>query len=392
MINGRMKIAFVHNTLAVGGIERSLASLLDVLDYDLLDVDLYIMTSNSTLLSEINSHVNVIFQVHNIEKFLSKRKESATNHYIICLLELILKSYRRIIRFGLGIKLFRNAVLGKPIKKQYDAVFAADQGIVHCFAIEKLFSSNKYAFYHDGSIAKFEKSIRTFSLFDGIIVVSHEQRHLIASQYPELLDMMIVVHNIVPQKNIINLSLNDDVDALFPDNQICIVSCGRLYFDKGFDIAVDAANLLVEKYERSFIWYILGEGREKKHLEKRIRQLELQNHIILLGSKVNPYPYIRKCDLYVQPSRIESFGISMVEAQILGKVVVATSTIGAKEVIQDGATGILCDIDSKDLAAKVHNVMCNRDLYQNILKTLDAAEFDSRNYEALQIFYDILKL
>ena len=73
MNNRRMKIAFVHNTLAVGGIERSLASLLDVLDYDLLDVDLYIMTSNSTLLSEINSHVNVIFQVHNIEKFLSKK-------------------------------------------------------------------------------------------------------------------------------------------------------------------------------------------------------------------------------------------------------------------------------------------------------------------------------
>lgn len=73
-----------------------------------------------------------------------------------------------------------------------------------------------------------------------------------------------------------------------------------------------------------------------------IDKLELQGRFFLLGKKTNPYPYIKACDIYVQPSRYEGKAVTVREAQILNKPVLITNFPTAKSQLENGVDGYIC--------------------------------------------------
>ena len=81
-----------------------------------------------------------------------------------------------------------------------------------------------------------------------------------------------------------------------------ITTVGRIAEVKGYDLLVKSAKLLKE-YNFKFKWYIVGDGPERLVIEEMIKKYNLDNDVILLGNKSNPYPYIKNCNLYVQTSR-----------------------------------------------------------------------------------------
>ena len=97
-----------------------------------------------------------------------------------------------------------------------------------------------------------------------------------------------------------------------------IVSVGRLSNEKGFDLAVEASKILKDK-NINFRWYFIGDGNQREALEQKIKSYQLQNHVLLLGLKDNPYPYIKKAKIYAQTSRFEGKSIAIDEAKILRK-------------------------------------------------------------------------
>lgn len=389
MYMGNKSIAFVHNTMAIGGIERSLINLLNRVDYTKVSVDFYMLTTAGTLINEINPNVNIYFRINALEKALAALITS-TSGIILTMLTIAQKAQRRLTRFVSSWPRFGKWVLGGPIAKHYDAVFALNQGSVQVFALENLNSDKKYAFYHNGNVELFNRFLHLFQKFDGIIIVSHTVSGLISSNHPTIAHKLQVMHNIVPKQDIVSRSMEDASQIDRRVGRCIIVSCGRLYRDKGFDLAVDAARIMSEQKLLNFSWYIIGDGKERHRIERRIKSAALQDRVFLFGGMKNPYPLIRACDIYVQPSRIESFGISMVEAQVLGKVVVATDTLGAKEVIEDGVTGILCEISASDIAAKVTAAMSSSNRFQSIKASVAGIEIEERNSLALQRFYNLL--
>lgn len=104
-------------------------------------------------------------------------------------------------------------------------------------------------------------------------------------------------------------------------------------------------------------WYVVGEGPERKALEKQIAELRLQKDFILLGIKENPFPYYAQCDLYVHATRFEGKSIAIQEAQALGCAVIASDCAGNREQIEDGVDGLLCLLTPEGIARKIEELI-----------------------------------
>jgi glycosyltransferase involved in cell wall biosynthesis len=121
----------------------------------------------------------------------------------------------------------------------------------------------------------------------------------------------------------------------------------------------------------------LGEGPSRKEYEKLIKEDNIQNKFILLGSDPNPYPYIDQCDIYVQPSRHEGYCLTLAEAKCLNKPIVTTNFTGAEEQIINENTGLIVNINEFEIYNAVKKLIINRDLCMKLSKNLTEENFDS---------------
>lgn len=126
-------------------------------------------------------------------------------------------------------------------------------------------------------------------------------------------------------------------------NVFKIIQVGRLDHEKkGQDILINAANILInEKGIKSVQIDLIGEGPSKVFLQKLVDRFGLNDYFNFLGIKTRDYIYKNLCnyDLFIQPSRIDGFGLTVVEA-IAAKVPVLTSNVyGPIEIIEDGKYG-----------------------------------------------------
>ena len=79
----------------------------------------------------------------------------------------------------------------------------------------------------------------------------------------------------------------------------------------------------------------------------------MEDYVVILGKKENPYPYIRSCDLYVQPSRYEGNCVCVREAQLLGKPVVITRYPTSASQLEDGVDGVIVPMENEECAAGI---------------------------------------
>ena len=116
----------------------------------------------------------------------------------------------------------------------------------------------------------------------------------------------------------------------------------------------------------AFMWHIVGDGSERARVEMLITENGLKDHVILEGSKTNPYPYMKYADLFVHPSYIESQGLTVLEAMTLGVPCVVTKSRGPCEFIKDGVNGLLTEQSPESLTKKVLSILTDKTLYQSI--------------------------
>jgi glycosyltransferase involved in cell wall biosynthesis len=130
----------------------------------------------------------------------------------------------------------------------------------------------------------------------------------------------------------------------------CVVS--RLVTDKGIGEAIKAFNRLANEYPNDKL-IIIGDGPESE----KFRTLAKNNpRIKLLGYQKDPLKYIAESNIFVHPAYHEGFGISLIEASMLSKPIIATAVGGIVEIITDYKTGLLVkdrDVDSLTDAMKL---------------------------------------
>jgi glycosyltransferase involved in cell wall biosynthesis len=139
-----------------------------------------------------------------------------------------------------------------------------------------------------------------------------------------------------------------DVSASpFNEHQIAAVASGRLRAEKGFDVLLRALPPVILRYPQ-FKLYILGDDRGAlDDIENLIVKLQLQEHVILDGFKVNPYVYYQNCDLFILSSRWEGFPNVLLENYYLNTPIVTTLCVPiVQQLIENGINGFTCSVDN----------------------------------------------
>ena len=144
-----------------------------------------------------------------------------------------------------------------------------------------------------------------------------------------------------------------DVSAEMPDDStVRLLSIGRFSSAKNFDNVPDICRRLLEM-GLAVKWYLIGYGGDEALIRRKITESGMEEHVMILGKKDNPYPYIAACDLYVQPSRYEGKAVTVREAQMLGKPVVITNYATSASQLEDGVDGVIVPMDNAGCAAGI---------------------------------------
>jgi glycosyltransferase involved in cell wall biosynthesis len=288
-------------------------------------------------------------------------------------------------------------MMGKiaPVEQEYDAAIAYWGDRTMFYMIDKVPNARKkIAWMHfDYSTPARDDAIYLdyFKKCDKIINVSTAVDDALKGTLPEIAEKCLVIENINSPALIRKLSLEPDsfTDAHFKG--LRILTLARISEQKGIDMIPEIlARLKRDKY--NLRWYILGDGDEQ--IKERVINLALERNVaemlIFLGTTTNPYPFMRDCDIYAQPSRFEGKPISVEEAKIMRCPIVCANYLSAKEQLASGKFGRIAEIDPESLYENIKELLDNPELRESFTKTLSQQNFG--NESEINKFYDVLGL
>jgi len=376
----KKKILFVIPSLDAGGAEKSLINLLNAIDYSLFEVTVLVFHGKGIFLKSIPKSVKLITVYGNFLYF----SESIFTSVCAFLKQgkLTLATHR--ILFFLKNKIEKNTSkaeqvswkhLSKAIpelKEEYDAAIGALEKSSIYYVVEKVKAKTKIGWIHtnySNSGMQKDFDLPFFERLNYMVTISEECKDDLKFNFPNIKDKIKVIHNIVSPKLIKELSEEKIVDSKFDTTAISILTIARLSKEKGIDLALEAALQLV-KMGKYFKWYIIGEGDERVYLETKIKEYQLENSFILLGLKANPYPYVKQSFIYVQPSRYEGKSLAIDEAKILSKPIITTNYPTAKDQIDHGVNGIICEMNPMALAQQILALTENPNLIEKFIFNL----------------------
>ncbi|MBQ9514175.1 MAG: glycosyltransferase [Clostridia bacterium] len=380
-MGSKTKIAFVLTWMSIGGQERALLEMLKHIDFNKIDVTLYLYDRGGGFENQVPSevHLKTIPRVQ-FSSFFS-HPICVVKRYVIGGLAIALgKCFHKNAR---NYKYFSNAFL--PIKEKFDYVILYDSFFLTKipFVLTKFKESKKVFWLHGEVKNHFINSdiIRHLYEFDKIFAVSSVVAKQLVDVRPELKDKTEVFYNYMDVKSIKEKSYNGES---FQDhyNGQRILTVGRISAEKGQDLAVLACKKLIDA-GYNIRWYACGAGDIFENIKQLIIDNNLENDFILMGAKENPYPYMKDCDLYVQPSKSESWGLSVQEALILGKPVIVTNVGGLHEVVEYGKNGYIVDKSVDAIYEKVKWCLDNPQQVQKLCENIKNIEFKQEDINRL---------
>lgn len=389
----KKKLLFVIPSLDAGGAEKSLVNLLNTLDFNLVEVDLFLFKHDGLFFNLLPKEVHIL-PLPNTYKVFSK----SLPHSIIGLVkslkfDLVINR----ISFAINNKLYKNYSVAEQkgwkflkksfmvLPKKYDAAIAFLEKSSIYFITDLVASTLKIGFIHNdynklGLDKNFDQIY--FNELHKIVTVSQECADILKKEFPKLSNKVVVMHNIVSGK-LIHKMANEPIHF---DTQNTIVSVGRLHSQKGFDIAIETAKILKSK-ELRFCWYVIGEGVERQSLQNLINQYHLQENFKLLGLKQNPYPYVKSATIYAQTSRYEGKSIAIDEAMILQKPIVVTNFSTAKDQITHNYNGQIVEMNPNAVANAIIKYIENKDFTEQIVTNLQQNNYTTE--DQIEVFYTL---
>ncbi|WP_051435921.1 glycosyltransferase [Tenacibaculum sp. 47A_GOM-205m] len=355
------KIVFVIESLHLGGAEKSLVTLLNNIDYRKYKVDLILFKQGGVFFKEVPNEVNLIqksFPVLSFfDRFLFKVKK-LTNREKYHNAQLLWDLIRDKFDF---------------YEKEYDIAVAYNQGFSTYYVNKFIKAKIKYAWLNtDYKKAGYniEFDLPIYNEYEAIVAVSPEAKKGIEEA---LLGMnstlnIKVIKDISDQEIILKKS-KEELDFKFDKKRINIVTVARLAKQKGLHLAVESCKRLIDQGYKVH-WYIVGEGSERKKIEALIKKHQLKDTFFLVGETHNPYPYIEKCDIYVQTSLFEGLGLTVIEATILKKPIICTNFPTAASIIENEETGLICDMNTESIVSSIKNLINRKDLQDKLVYNL----------------------
>lgn len=387
--------------MEIGGVERSLINMLSEFDYKNNNVDLMLYSHSGDFLSLLPKGFNLLPEIKEYKTFRQGIGQVFKNGFygigcgrvlakVISLIKGKMNKSSEIGYYQMQL-MWKYAIKYLPkMEKNYDV--AISYLWPHYFIAEKVNAKKKIAWIHtDYSVIEVDKEedLKIWNKFDYIVSISESCTKAFLKKYPELKEKIVLVENINSQKFVTKQANENITDYIFDKSNFNLVTTGRLCYQKGFDNAINALRILHDKGYKNIKWYVIGYGGDEEKLKDLIKENKLEDSFILLGKKINPYPYMKVCDVYVQPSRYEGKAVTVVEAQILSKPVLITNYPTAKSQVKEGYDGVICDLSVEGIANAVESLINSKqtlkELSQNCMKN------NYSNKDELEKLYNLYK-
>lgn len=382
------RIIILMHYLELGGAEMALIGLLQALNPEKVDVDLFLYCHRGPLMQFIPDWINLLPEVGCYSVIEAPLKEALQRGYFgIVYGRLMSKWKHKQYRMYHSVKGDDGAIMqyvGEYVTPhlsrinddvEYDLCISFLTP--HHIGLSKIRAKQRLAWIHtDYSTVDIdvERESTVWGAYDKIVSISPEVTKSFLARFPGLASKIIQIENIIPSEYVLTrsseFSVHTDVHG-----DIILLSIGRYCLQKNFDNVPDIARRIVDAGFSKLKWYIIGYGGDEQLIRKKIAEAKMEKHVIMLGKKANPYPYIKACDIYVQPSRYEGKSVTVREAQILQKPVVITNYPTAKSQITDGVDGVIVPLDNEGCAQGIANFIVNIPLQEQIIANLRKGDF-----------------
>lgn len=397
----KKKILVCSHWLELGGAERALIGLLDVLAASGHEIDLYLCRHTGEFMPHIPEGVRLLPEDPAASSIAVGIKEVLKRRaFGIILGRLVAKNrtgrycrIRGVADTNVGIEYSHRYTwrFVQPInpETEYDLVlsFLAP----HYIAAFRTRGKQKIAWIHTDYKAidvDAETERNIWSRFDRIAPVSQQCAESFAEKFPSLADRLMVIENILPTQ-MVRKQATQDVNAEMPnDGSIRLLSVGRYCTAKNFDNVPDICARMVAT-GLNIKWYIIGFGCDEALIHQKIDETGMQDRVILLGKKENPYPYINACDLYVQPSRYEGKCVTVREAQMLGKPVVITRYTTSASQLEEDVDGAIVPMDNEGCARGIAMLLRDPDRMHRFSEMCRSRDYS--NSDEVQKIYQLLE-
>ena len=370
----KKRVLFVINTLGQAGAEKVLLTMLNAIDPNQYEIDLYVMLNQGDLISDVPSYVNVLNKNISDKPILGR---AGKRHLILEVLKsglrhgavfqtfpYMISNLWRMMENGKVLYdklLWRMVAHGaKRFQTDYDVAIAFLEGASTYYVADYVHAKRKAAWVHvDMDLAGYNDYLDrdSYDKIDHIFAVSEEVKEAFLEVHPECMLKTNVFYNLIDQENIRRLAKQGKPEG-FEEKGLRLLTVGRLHSQKAYDVAIQAMAYL-RKWRYPIKWYVIGDGPLKKSLQELIDQKKLTDDFILLGAKKNPYPYFANCDIYVHATRFEGKSIAIQEAQTLGCAVIVSDVSGNREQVVNGYDGVVCDLNGKKLAEAIADLAEN---------------------------------
>ena len=385
----KKKILFMVSSMNIGGVEKSLLSLLSAIPKDKYEITILTLDKKGGFLEYIPNNVKLIeaewfkyIKPLIIDSPQNIIKRYIKNYEFLKILSFIY-SYFKTKKTNDRYIYYKHVLKSIPeCKEKYDVAiaYAGPTEIIDAYISHKVKAEKKIAWVHfDISKHKINKKLynNLYERFDKIFAVSNECKKKLDKIIPAVRNKSEVLFNIISE-DLINEMSEFYVD--FDDNYkgIKIITVGRLSKEKGQDLAIKALSKL-KKDRYDVKWYCIGDGNSRREFERLIKEYNLEGDFLLLGATSNPYPYIKSADIYVQTSRHEGYCLTLAEAKALNKPIITTNFIGAYEQIKDNENGIIVDCNENDLADAIKKLIGEKEICSRFSNKLREEKIDTTN-------------
>ena len=397
----KKRIFISMHYLELGGAEISLIGLLQALNYSKYDVDLFLHRHQGELMQFIPKEVNLLPEITSYACIENPLTEAIRRGQFGVVWGRLKARWRARRYQPRDASLPQNAIfqyIAQEIEPclpslekygEYDLAISFLQP--HNYVLSKVKAKKKVCWIHtDYTKVEFDvdAELPIWSAYDHIVSISPDVTKTFLQVFPSLEDKIVEIENILSSEFVRKRADETNVDSEMPKEKgrANLLSVGRFTDAKNYDNVPDICRLVREQGV-DVRWYIIGYGEEAL-IRQKIHEAGMEEFVILLGKRTNPYPYMKACDVYAQPSRYEGKSVTVREAQMLCKPVVITNYATAKSQIRDGVDGVIVPKDNEGCASGIADFIRNNQLQNEIINYLH--DHDYGNVEEVEKVYRMI--
>lgn len=384
------RILIFSHALEIGGAERALLGLLETIDTKNNLVDLFLMRHEGELLKYIPSGINIL-------------PEKAEYASLAIPISAVLKKGQMGMAVGrsLGKMAAKKRVKKLHLPKDNDVALQLSHKYTlpfvpkvndvkydlaisfltpHYFVAGKVTADKKIAWIHTDYkyvAIDTEEQRRMWGKYDWIASISENVTASFLERFPEFRAKIRLLPNIMPEKFMGMCSDDFSAASEMPDTEeIKLLSIGRFCNAKNFDQVPSICQSILECGVK-VKWYLIGYGHDEMKIRNAIAEHNMQESVIILGKKENPYPYIKACDFYVQPSRYEGKCMAVIEAQMLHKPVIITEYSTSGSQLKNGVDGVIVPMNNEECAKGIAAVISDKKLRDRLIENTKKTDYSN---------------